>query len=91
MIRFTILIFFFGSLFFIACDKQKTEKQVRLSYNERREKDTLYRAEIERLAPILDSLCDISKDSLLKKAVDSIKQVRKQEEIKLLNRTIKEE
>lgn len=87
MTRLLIIVFFVGVSFFSACDKHKTEKKVRLSYNERREKDTIYRAKIKILAPILDSLCEVNKEAELKKAVDSIKLVRKQEEIKLLNRT----
>ena len=86
MNRLIIIVFFIGSSFLLACEHQKTEKKVRLSYNERREKDTIYRAKVELLAPILDSICDANREALLKKAVDSIKRVRKQEEIKLLER-----
>lgn len=90
MIRILFFISILSGGLFTACDQQKNEKEIRLSYNERREVDTLYREKIKILAPQLDSLCDLGKDTTLLKAIDSIKRIRKQEEIKLLNRTINE-
>ncbi len=87
MIRIAI-IFLVATCTFFSCENHKTEKEVRLSYNERREVDTLYRARVMLIAPQLDSLCQLNKKELLQKTVDSIKNVRKAEEKKLLERTL---
>ncbi len=48
--------------------------------------DTLYTREIIKLAPLLDSLCEVRRDSLLQIAADSMIKVRMDEMEKILNR-----
>ncbi|MCB0617244.1 MAG: hypothetical protein KDC43_24310 [Saprospiraceae bacterium] len=48
--------------------------------------DSLYQMEVNRIKPVLDSLCESRFDSLLQVAVDSILEVRNAEIEKQLNR-----
>ena len=71
--------------FFIPCGKKKQAK-VRLTSAERVKVDTLYTREVRVLRPYLDSLCDANFDKMVTNAVDSLLEVRRQEEIQLRKR-----
>ena len=68
-----------------ACGEKK-ETRIRLTSAERVKVDTLYSKEVKTLRPYLDSLCEAQFDSLVQRAVDSLLEVRRAEEIRLRNR-----
>ena len=77
----------FASVFLLlfSCGEKKQAK-VRLTSAERIKVDTLYTREVKTLRPYLDSLCDSNFDAMVAQAVDSLLQVRREEEIKLRKR-----
>lgn len=70
-------------LLFSACDDSKNRTQVKLSYQERRAIDTLYKVKVLELSPILDSLCDAHFDKSVQESIDSILSERRAEEERL--------
>lgn len=81
-----ILIFTIALL--CACDQE--EPQLRLTSSERVQVDTLFTREVKTLRPILDSLCEVMQGERLPKAVDSLLEVRREEERRLRARIPKE-
>ena len=57
--------------------------EVKLSRADKKVKDTLVTNELKVIKPILDSLCELRRDSLVRHAVDSITAVRKLKEERL--------
>ncbi|MCP3928323.1 MAG: hypothetical protein GY705_04410 [Bacteroidetes bacterium] len=57
-----------------------------LTTADRKELDTLYRQEVELLAPYLDSICTVQFDSLKEIVIDSLLQERIRERDELLKR-----
>ena len=75
----------FAGLFtlFSACDEGKTRTQIKLSYQERRAVDTLYKERVLELGPVLDSICDANFDQMVQASIDSILTERQAEEERL--------
>ncbi|MEL6635980.1 MAG: hypothetical protein AAFW73_01415 [Bacteroidota bacterium] len=48
--------------------------------------DTLYARKVERIRPVLDSLCEVRSDSLLRTVYDSLLREREREIEQILNR-----
>ncbi|MCB0654172.1 MAG: hypothetical protein KDC85_23025 [Saprospiraceae bacterium] len=72
-----------GTLLFSACDDSKNRTQIKLSYQERRAIDTLYKVKVLELSPILDSLCDARFEKSVQESIDSILSERRAEEERL--------
>jgi hypothetical protein len=65
------------------CDDSKNRTEIKLSYQERRAVDTLYKERILELAPIMDSLCDTNFEAMVQSSIDSILTERRAEEERL--------
>jgi hypothetical protein len=63
-----------------ACDEKKNQTKVKLSFQERRAVDTLYKEQITQLSPFLDSICDVNFDKRVQSSIDSILHIRREEE-----------
>ncbi len=74
--------FLFLLLFLAACVPESEH----LSPSETQRVDTLYAKEVEKLRPVLDSICEIRGDSLLRQVYDSLLEVRQKEIEQILNR-----
>lgn len=68
------------SLLFSACDEKKNQTKVKLSFQERRAVDTLYKNQVSQLSPLLDSICDANFDERVQSSIDSILYIRREEE-----------
>mgnify|MGYP000353010153 FL=1 len=67
-----------------SCESQETG--IRLTSSERIRIDSLAKKQIDSLVPVLDSLCTANKDKLIEQALDSIIELRQQEEQTLRER-----
>lgn len=70
-------------ILFPACDDSKNRTQIKLSYQERRIVDTIYKDRVLELAEVLDSICDENFDEIVKSSIDSILTERRAEEERL--------
>ncbi|NRA48347.1 MAG: hypothetical protein HRU12_04380 [Phaeodactylibacter sp.] len=68
----------FWALLWSACESQETG--IRLTSSERIRIDSLAKKQIDSLVPVLDSLCTINQASMVQSALDSIIELRQQEE-----------
>lgn len=59
------------------------EPEIKLDRAARRTIDTLVNNQLDSIGPILDSLCDATRDSFIQHAVDSIVEERKRKEERL--------
>lgn len=75
------LLYFCLLLFFSlgACG----EPEIKLDRAARRTVDTLVNHQLDSIGPILDSLCDATKEEVIQQAVDSIVKERKRKEERL--------
>lgn len=71
----------------IACEPEETN--IRLTSSERIRIDSLARKQIDSLVPLIDSLCLAQREQVVSHALDSIIQLRKEEEDKLRQRLIR--
>jgi len=76
---------FFICLFIGLLSSCRAESE-KLTRAELQQVDTLYNNHIEKMAPDLDSLCELTQDSLIQLAADSMIKIRIEEMEKLLNR-----
>lgn len=65
-------------LLWTGCERQETV--IRLTSSERIRIDSLAKKQIDSLVPILDSICTANKDTLIRQALDSIINLRREEE-----------
>ena len=70
----------------VACDTPETE--IRVTRQERELADTLFRAQLDTLLAFIDSACNQIFVTEIDNAIDSIYQVRKQEEAELRQRAL---
>lgn len=85
--KFLILVFIAGCLS-TGCTEDPPPA---LSYKDREVIDSLFRARVDTLRPLYDSLCVVRTDSMVKRNVDSIMQVRLGEIERYLERIKAEE
>lgn len=78
-----------GVLLWPSCESQETG--IRLTSSERIRIDSLAKKQIDSLVPVLDSLCTVNKDKLIEQALDSIIELRQQEEQTLRERIIRKQ
>ncbi len=81
----TLLLIYIGST--LSCSEPPPRT---LTLAERKLADSLFQEEVKRLKPQLDSLCELRFDSLVKSALDSMLEVRKELMEKQLKRLQKE-
>lgn len=72
-----------------SCESQETS--IRLTSSERIRIDSLAKKQIDSLVPVLDSLCTANKDKLIEQALDSIIELRQQEEQTLRERIMRKQ
>ncbi|WP_282782589.1 hypothetical protein [Phaeodactylibacter xiamenensis] len=72
-----------------SCESQETG--IRLTSSERIRIDSLAKKQIDSLVPVLDSLCTVNKDKLIEQALDSIIELRQQEEQTLRERIMRKQ
>lgn len=82
-----IILLTIFSITFFACDQEPP--QLRLTSTERVRVDTLFTQEVKTFRPYLDSICDANRDEMIRLAVDSIIEVRREEERRLRARILK--
>lgn len=89
--KFSILFLTIGLSFLLAaCGSDDSDnKQFKLSYRERVIVDSIVNAATKTLGPKMDSICKAQEQMMIQHLTDSIVQRRKQEEIKLRNRNLK--
>ena len=80
-----LIIFCIIGLLLGGCKKQG-EIRIKLTSRERALIDTMYLERVQTLRPMWDSMCLTKHDSLLQIALDSIIEVRREEEIRLRSR-----
>ncbi len=68
-----------------------TQREVRLSANDRQVVDTIYLRRLDSLRPLWDTLCITNRDRWIKEAVDSLVRTRLEEEARLRERIKKQE
>ncbi len=68
-----------------------TERDVRLSVNDRQAVDTIYLHKLDSLRPIWDTLCSANRDRMIQEAVDSLVRIRREEEARLRERINKQQ
>jgi len=68
-----------------------TEREIRLSANDRQTVDTLYLRQLDSLRPLWDTLCATNRPQMLKAAVDSLVRTRLEEEARLRERIKQQE
>lgn len=68
---------------FSSCDDSKNRTQIKLSYQERRAVDTLYKERVIELGTVMDSICDANFDNMVQTSIDSILTERRAEEERL--------
>ncbi|MEQ8703890.1 MAG: hypothetical protein RIC19_08210 [Phaeodactylibacter sp.] len=73
-----------GVLLWAGCESQETG--IRLTSSERIRIDSLAKQQIDSLVPLLDSLCTTNKEAIVQRALDSIIELRQQEEQTLRQR-----
>ncbi len=78
-----------GVLLWSSCESQETG--IRLTSSERIRIDSLAKKQIDSLVPVLDSLCTVNKDKLIEQALDSIIELRQQEEQTLRERIMRKQ
>lgn len=81
-----IIIGLFGLVclfFLLACEEEKANVKIKLSYSERRVVDTLYNEAIQSISANLDSLCDVNYEENVQLMTDSILQMRRLDEERL--------
>ncbi len=84
--RFKNLYFFSMALIFFSGLFSCSEPEIKLSRADRKGIDTLVNNQLDTISPMLDSLCVVNKEMIIKNAVDSIvKERQKQEERLRLN------
>lgn len=76
-------------LLWSSCESQETG--IRLTSSERIRIDSLAKKQIDSLVPVLDSLCTVNKDKLIEQALDSIIELRQQEEQTLRERIMRKQ
>jgi hypothetical protein len=79
-----------GLLFLAPSCKKQENIRIKLTSRERALIDTMYTERIKVLRPAWDSICTNQHDSLITVLLDSIIRIRKEEEIKLRARLVKE-
>ena len=72
-----------------SCESQETG--IRLTSSERIRIDSLAKKQIDSLVHVLDSLCTVNKDKLIEQALDSIIELRQQEEQTLRERIMRKQ
>ena len=70
-------------MLFSSCDEKKNSPEIKLSYQERRAVDTLYKNRVLELSPLMDSICDMNFDAMVESSIDSILTERRAEEERL--------
>ncbi|MCB0546527.1 MAG: hypothetical protein KDD19_03010 [Phaeodactylibacter sp.] len=85
-----VLFATFSAALMMACEPPE-EAPIRLTSRERIQIDTLANQQIDSLRPVMDSLCEAITPEFLRRAVDSLVEVRKQEEEKLRARIQREQ
>ncbi|NUO02106.1 MAG: hypothetical protein HUU01_15990 [Saprospiraceae bacterium] len=68
-----------------------TEREIRLSANDRQIVDTIYLRRLDSLRPIWDTLCVTNRQKMLDAAVDSLVRTRLEEEARLRARIKQQE
>lgn len=63
-----------------------SETSDKLTVLEKQAVDTIYLKKIKEIRPLLDSICSVREDSLIKLAADSIVRAREEEIEKIMNR-----
>ncbi|MFM9950866.1 MAG: hypothetical protein ACKV1O_23215 [Saprospiraceae bacterium] len=87
-ISLIVVLFFLAALAFgTSC----TEREVRLSANDRQIVDTIYLRRLDSLRPLWDTLCVTNRPMMLKTAVDSLVRIRLEEEARLRARIKQQE
>ncbi len=81
-----LIIYGIGICFLASCGGNSEEYTLRLTANERTRIDTLYAAQVGRIRAEVDSICDLQRDSLIERALDSIIKERLEEEVLLRSR-----
>jgi len=78
-------------LIIFALTSSCTEREVRLSANDRQIVDTIYLRRLDSLRPLWDTLCVTNRPMMLKAAVDSLVRTRLEEEARLRARIKQQE
>lgn len=73
-------------LVIIASMSSCTEREVRLSVNDRQIVDTIYLSRLDSLRPLWDTLCATNRVSMLQHTVDSLVRTRREEEARIRER-----
>ncbi len=84
-----IIIRLFGALlawYSIGCEAPESE--LRVTRQERELADTLFRSQLDTLLAFIDSACNEIFETEMEQAIDSIYQLRKEEEAELRQRAI---
>ena len=76
------------AMFLFACEEQPLPA---LTGSQREMIDTFYLQRVEVLRPKLDSICNANFDANVKRAVDSLIKVRKEEEARLRERILRQQ
>jgi len=86
-ISLTAVLFLATLAFGTSC----TEREIRLSANDRQIVDTIYLRRLDSLRPLWDTLCATNRPVMLKAAVDSLVRTRLEEEARLRERIKQQE
>jgi hypothetical protein len=86
-----LLRLFIALLPLLGATSCQEDENIRLTSRERIQVDTLSSKQIDSLRPYMDSICATSYQGLVKQALDSLLQVRREEEAKLRARILQQQ